>query len=91
MLGWNYYAQTKHDLVEAKKHVDLALATSPDDTKVLEDAGRVKGGCTRPPVLQPDGRPARLTLQEINALPLTVENRLHRHLTLESEHGSIRY
>jgi hypothetical protein len=40
-LGWNYYAQNKHDLVEAKKHVDLALAASPDDPKVLEDAGRV--------------------------------------------------
>ncbi len=41
LLGYNYFAHDKHDLVEAKKHVDLALAASPDDPKVLEDAGRV--------------------------------------------------
>jgi hypothetical protein len=41
LLGWNYYAHDKHDLVEAKRHVDLALKASPDDRMVLEDAGRV--------------------------------------------------
>jgi hypothetical protein len=41
LLAWNYYAQQKHDLTQAKKHADLALAASPDDPKVLEDAGRV--------------------------------------------------
>jgi len=41
LLGYNYFAHDKHDLVEAKRHVDLALAKSPDDPKVLEDAGRV--------------------------------------------------
>src|SRR3954468_15746786 len=41
LLGYNYFAHDKHDLTEAKRHVDLALAASPDDPKVLEDAGRV--------------------------------------------------
>jgi len=41
LLGYNYYAHDQHDLTEAKRHVDLALAVSPDDPKVLEDAGRV--------------------------------------------------
>jgi hypothetical protein len=41
LLGYNYFAHDKHDLGEAKRHVDLALAASPDDPKVLEDAGRV--------------------------------------------------
>src|SRR5207249_5085852 len=41
LLGYNYFAHDKHDLTEAKRHVDLALAVSPDDPKVLEDAGRV--------------------------------------------------
>jgi hypothetical protein len=40
-LGWNYYAHDKHDLAEAKRHVDLALKARPDDRMVLEDAGRV--------------------------------------------------
>ena len=41
LLGYNYFAHDKHDLTEAKRHVDLALAANPDDPKVLEDAGRV--------------------------------------------------
>jgi hypothetical protein len=41
LLGFNYYAHDKRDLVEAKRHVDNALAARPDDPKVLEDAGRV--------------------------------------------------
>jgi Flp pilus assembly protein TadD len=41
LLGYNYYAHDRHDFAEAKRHVDLALAASPDDPKVLEDAGRV--------------------------------------------------
>jgi Flp pilus assembly protein TadD len=41
LLGYNYFAHDRHDLAEAKRHVDLALAASPDDPKVLEDAGRV--------------------------------------------------
>jgi hypothetical protein len=41
LLGYNYFAHDKHDLKEAKRHVDLALEASPDDPKVLEDAGRV--------------------------------------------------
>jgi hypothetical protein len=41
LLGYNYFAYDKHDLIEAKRHVDIALAASPDDPKVLEDAGRV--------------------------------------------------
>ena len=41
LLGWNYYAHDKHDYVEAKRHVDLALQASPNDPMVLEDAGRV--------------------------------------------------
>jgi hypothetical protein len=41
LLGYNYFAHDKHDFTEAKRHVDLALAASPDDPKVLEDAGRV--------------------------------------------------
>ena len=41
LLGYNYFAHDKHDLTEAKRHVDIALAARPDDPKVLEDAGRV--------------------------------------------------
>jgi Flp pilus assembly protein TadD len=41
LLGYNYFAHDMHDLTEAKRHVDLAMAASPDDPKVLEDAGRV--------------------------------------------------
>src|SRR6185437_2020545 len=41
LLGYNYFAHDKHDFVEAKRHVDIALAARPDDPKVLEDAGRV--------------------------------------------------
>ena len=41
LLGYNYFAHDKHDYVEAKRHVDIALAARPDDPKVLEDAGRV--------------------------------------------------
>jgi hypothetical protein len=41
LLGYNYFAHDKHDLIEAKRHVDLALSVSPNDPKVLEDAGRV--------------------------------------------------
>src|SRR5438067_13481945 len=40
-LGYNYFAHDKHDFIEAKRHVDIALAARPDDPKVLEDAGRV--------------------------------------------------
>ena len=40
LLGWNYYAG-EGNLREAKLHVDRALAASPHDPKVLEDAGRV--------------------------------------------------
>jgi hypothetical protein len=40
LLGWNYYAG-EGNLREAKLHVDHALAASPHDPKVLEDAGRV--------------------------------------------------
>jgi len=41
LLGYNYFAHDKHDFAEAKRHVDQALAASPNDPKVLEDAGRV--------------------------------------------------
>ena len=41
LMGYNVYGAQFGNWAEAKKHVDIALQTSPNDPKVLEDAGRV--------------------------------------------------
>jgi hypothetical protein len=41
LLGYNVWGVDRGNWTEAKRHVDLALKASPDDPKVLEDAGRV--------------------------------------------------
>jgi tetratricopeptide (TPR) repeat protein len=41
LIGYNIYGAQRGDWKQAKEHVDLALKASPNDPKVLEDAGRV--------------------------------------------------